>query len=216
MAKVSMKKQGFNDERVIERVECNRVKFNTKISKPENCEVVIVSDDAPRRLKNLDESVLNPKKKRFWQRNKKDPNEYIVFFMDSAYHDASWGGNVLYVDKKDNKRKRVNIRATFAFKIYRADRTLLLLSETKERYSKKFLIDKLRLKIDNTIKTHIGRELKEKGYVDAQNSLLDVADAIQEKLNTDVLSTFGVTMMNLNMILEEITDASSDEDEMGE
>jgi hypothetical protein len=215
MAKISMKKQGFNDERIIERVECHGVKYNTKISKPENCDVVIVSNEALHRLKNLEESILNPKKKRFWQRNKKDPSEYIVFFMDSAYHDASWGGNVLYVDKKDGKRKRVNIRATFAFKIYRADRTMLLLSETKEKYSKRYLIDKLRLKVDNTIKAHIGRELEENGLVGTQNNLLDVADAIQDKLNADVLSTFGVTVMNLNMILEELKDASSD-DEIGE
>ena len=216
MAKISMKKQAFNEDRIIERVESGSVRFNTKIQKPENCEVVIVSDGAARRLKSLEESVLNPKKKRFWQRNKRDPQSYIVFFMDSAYHDASWGGNVLYVDKLDKKRKRVNIRATFAFKIYRADRTVSLLSERREKYTKRYLVEKLRLKIDNTIKTHIGRELKEKGLIDSQNSLVESARAIEERLNLDVLSTFGVTMLNLNLVLEEVEASPDLGEEMGE
>ena len=211
MAKVSMRRQGFSDERIIERVECNKVRYNTRISKPENCEVVIVSGEQPRRLNNLDDGMLNPKKKRFWQRNKKDPSEHIVFFMDAAYHEACWGGNVLYIDPEDNKRKKVFIRTTFAFKIFRADRTLLLLSETKEKYSKKYLIDKLRLRVDNTIKTHLGKELKEHGFIEAQNNLLEVAEAIEEKVNTDVLAPFGLSMAFLNIVLEEAEEVSYEE-----
>ena len=96
------------------------------------------------------------------------------------------------------------------------DRTVSLLSERKEKYTKRYLVEKLRLKIDNTIKTHIGRELKEKGLIDSQNSLVESARAIEERLNLDVLSTFGVTMLNLNLVLEEVEASADLGEEMGE
>ena len=203
MGKVSMNKPFFNEDSIIVRVEKSRLKYNTKISKPENCEVVIVSHDNVQRLKNLDGNILNPKKKSFWLFNKKDPNEYIIFFVDSAYHDASWGGNVQYAERKENsKQQKINIRASFSFKVYRLDRALSLLSETKDKYSKKYLVDKLRLKIDNTIKAYVSQALDEKGFIGAQSIILDVAERAQEKLNQDVLSVFGVSMVSLNIFLE--------------
>ena len=82
------------------------------------------------------------------------------------------------------------------------DRALSLLSETKDKYSKKYLVDKLRLKIDNTIKAYVSQALDEKGFIGAQSIILDVAERAQEKLNQDVLSVFGVSMVSLNIFLE--------------
>lgn len=203
MGKISMNKPFFSEDAIIVRMEKSRLKYNTKISKPENCEVVVVSNNNVWRLKNLDGNILNPKKKAFWRLNKKDPNEYIIFFVDSAYHDASWGGNVQYAENKENATdEKINIRASFSFKVYRLDRALSLLSETKPRYSKKYLVDKIRLKIDNTIKAYVSQALNEKGFIGAQSAILDVSERAQEKLNEDVLSVFGVSMVSLNIFLE--------------
>lgn len=203
MGKVSVSKPFFSEDSIIVRMEKSGLKYNTKISKPENCEVVTVSNNTVQRLKNLDGNILNPKKKSFWRFNKKDPNEYIIFFVDSAYHDASWGGNVQYAEKTENAtEEKINIRASFSFKIYRLDRALSLLSETKPKYSKKYLVDKIRLKIDNTIKAYVSQALDEKGFIGAQSGILDVSERAQEKLNQDVLSVFGVSMVSLNIFLE--------------
>ena len=207
MNKIAMRKSGFAEDNVIERVEVEEVKYNTKISKPENCEVVIVTPDNVRRMKNLDGNVLNPQKKKLFGRNKIDSNEYIVFFMDTAFHDANWGGNVQYIDERlGGIQEKVNIRATFSFKIIRGDRALALLSETKNRYSKRYLVDKLRLKIDNTIKAYVCQTLTERGFVDTQQDILKISEQAEEKLNQDILSVFGIVMSNLNIDLEEDVD----------
>lgn len=203
MGRISIKKSLFGDDAIIVRLEKSRLKFNTKISKPENCDVVVISNNTVQRLKSLDVNILNPKKKSFWPINKKDPQEYVIFLVDSAYHDASWGGHVQYIDQAVATKKRVNIRATFAFKIYRLDRAISLLSETNKKYTKKYLVDKLRLKIDNTIKSYVSEALENRGFIGAQGKILSIAERAQEKLNDDVLSVFGVSMFNLNIYLEE-------------
>lgn len=203
MGKITIKKSLFGDDGIIVRFEKNRLKYNTKISKPENCDVVVVSNNTVQRLKSLDANIVNPRKKSFWGFNKKDPHDYVIFLVDSAYHDASWGGHVQYIDQVVATKKRVNIRATFAFKIYRLDRAISLLSETYKKYTKKYLVDKLRLKIDNTIKAYVSEALETRGFIGAQGKILSIAEKAQEKLNDDVLSVFGVSMFNLNIYLEE-------------
>ena len=207
MVKVSMDRPRFDDESIIERIERQGLRYNTKIAKPENCEVVVVSQDRVRRLNSLDGNVLNPKKTAFFCSKKTDPSDYIVFFMDSAYHDASWGGNVQYVDERvGGIQEKVNVRATFSFKIDRGDRVLPLLSETRNRYSKRYLVEKIRLKIDNTIKSYVCQTLIKNGFISAQQDILGVSERAQEKLNQDVLSLFGITISNLNILLEEDTE----------
>ena len=63
MNRISMERQGFGEDKIIERIEATGLRYNTKISKPENCEVVIVSHDSVQRMKNLDGNLLNPQKK---------------------------------------------------------------------------------------------------------------------------------------------------------
>ena len=204
MNRIFMDKPGFDEDKIIERKEVVRPRYNTKISKPENCEAVVVSHDGVRRMKNLDGGLLNPGKKTIFGGRKRDPNDYVVFFIDTAFHHASWGGNVQYVDDlAGGIREKVNIRATFSFKISGGDRVLSLLSETKSKYSKRYLVDKLRLKIDNTIKACVYQTLAERGFIDTQQDILGISERALEKLNRDVLSPFGVIMSDLNVILEE-------------
>ena len=199
-----MDSPGFGEAKMIERIELTGLRYNTKVSKPENCEVVIVTSDSVQRMKNLDGNLLNPQKKLFFGGKRVDPTDYIVFFMDTAFHDASWGGNVQYVDDRvGGIQEKVNIRATFSFKIFRGDRILSLLSETQSRYSKRYLVDKLRLKIDNTIKAYVCQTLTERGFIDTQQDILGISERAQEKLNRDVLSAFGMVMSDLNIILDE-------------
>ena len=215
MNRISMERPGFGEDKIIERIEATGLRYNTKISKTENCEVVIVSHDSVQRMKNLDGNLLNPQKKSFFGGKRMDSNDYIVFFMDTAFHDASWGGNIQYVDDRvGGIQEKVNIRATFSFKISRGDRALSLLSETKNRYSKRYLVDKLRLKIDNTIKACVCQTLMEKGFIDTQQDILGISERAQEKLNQDILSSFGVVMSNLNIILEEDVDHAAQRGEL--
>ena len=200
MNRISMENPSFGEDKIIERIETAGLKYNTKISKPENCEVVIVSHDSVQRMKNLDGNILNPQKKTIFGGKRVDSNDYIVFFMDTAFHDASWGGNVQYVDDRvGGIQEKVNIRATFSFRISRGDRVLSLLSETQNRYSKRYLVDKLRLKIDNTIKSYVCQTLMERGFIDAQRDILGISERAETKLNRDILSSFGVIMSNLHV-----------------
>ena len=204
MNRISMGSRGFGEACVIERVEARGIKYNTGISKPENCEVVIVSSDSVRRLKNLEGNVLNPRKRRFFGGRRTDPNDYVIFFMDSAFHEASWGGNVLYKnDRNGGSREKVNIRATFSFRIVRGDRTLSLLSETQSKYPRRYMIDKIRALMDNTAKAYVCGTLSDIGFTSAQQNTFKLSERIQERLNCDVLSNVGVTMFNLNLHLEE-------------
>ena len=215
MNRISMQRPFFGEDKIIERIEAGGLKYNTKISKPENCEVVIVSHDSVQRMKNLNGNVINPQKRKLFGGKKSDPNDYIVFFMDTAFHDASWGGNVQHVDERvGGIQEKVNIRATFSFKITRGDRVLSLLSETKSKYSKRYLVDKLRLKIDNTIKSYVCQTLTERGFIDAQQDILGISERAEEKLNQDVLSSFGMMMSSLNIILEEDVDHAAQRGEL--
>ena len=215
MNRVSMERSGFGEDRIIERIEASGLRYNAKISKPENCEVVVVSHGCVRRVKNLDGNVLNPHKKSFLSGNKRDPNDYVVFFADTAYHDTSWGGNVQYVDERvGGIQEKVNIRATFSFRIQRADRVIALLSEMQSDYSKRYLVSKIRLKIDNTIKAYVCKTLIERGFIDTQQDILVISEEAQEKLNQDVLSAFGLQMSNLNITLEEDTEHAAQRGEL--
>ena len=204
MYKISMTSREFGENKIIERLEVCSPAYNTKISKPENCEVVIVAQEGVRRLKNIEGNILNPRKKSFFGKNRTDRNDYIVFFMDTAFHDASWGGNVQYVDERvGGVQEKINIRASFAFRITRGDRLLALLSQTQNEYSKRYLVDKIRLKIDNTIKAYVCEVLMSRGFIDTQQDLLKISESAQQKLNDDLLSDLGIAMSSLNIVLEE-------------
>jgi hypothetical protein len=75
-----------------------------------------------------------------------------------------------------------------------------------DRYSKRYLVEKLRLKIGSTIKAFVSQTLIENGFIGAQQAILDVSDAIQNKINEDVLASFGVHITNLNITIEEDTE----------
>lgn len=204
MNRISIRSRGFGEANVIERIEVGGIKYNARISRPENCDVVIVSSDNVRRLKNLESNILNPRKKRFFGGRRSDPNDYVVFFMDTAFHGASWGGNVLYNNcLNGGEREKVNIRATFSFRIVRGDRLLSLLSETQSKYPRRYLVDKLRAMMDNTVKTCVCRALSVSDFISVQHDTLSLSEQIQERLNRDVLSNVGMAIFNLNLHLEE-------------
>jgi hypothetical protein len=43
----------------------------------------------------------------------------------------------------------------------------------------------------------------ERGFINTQQDILGISERAQEKLNQDILSSFGMMMSNLNIILEE-------------
>lgn len=211
---VSMEHSCFAENNVIERHEYKCLPFNTKVVCPENCEVVVVADGVARRLKKLDDNLLNPKKGMFLSK-KTDTNRYVVFFVDKAHHDATWGGHVYYDDKKvDGIQERIFIRAAFTFNIIRGDRTIALLSETKKRYEKRYLVDKIRVKIDNVIKKHVCEKLNDKGFVVAQEYLPEIAESAMRKLNEEIMSLYGIELVSLNLTLEEDVAHSEQRNEM--
>ena len=208
-----MERSRFGEENIIQRTELRGIKYNTKVTRPENCEVVTVSHGSAQRLKCIEGNLINPHKRPLFGTDKIDPNEYVVFFMDSAFHDATWGGNVTYADSRvGGITEKVNIRANFSFRIERGDRVLTLLSETKSTYSRKYLVEKLRHKIDNTIKSSVSRILYDRGFIAAQQEITAVSEQAQERINRDILSSFGMVMSDLNLVLEEDQDHADERD----
>jgi hypothetical protein len=54
----------------------------------------------------------------------------------------------------------------------------------------------------------------ERGFIDAQQDILGISERAQEKLNQDILSSFGMVMSNLNIILEEDLDHATQRGEL--
>ena len=70
------------------------------------------------------------------------------------------------------------------------------------------------MKFDNTINAYVCQTLMERGFIDTQQDILGISERAQEKLNQDVLSSFGVIMSNLNIILEEDVDHATQRGEL--
>lgn len=193
----------FSGDTMAGRFEYTDIPYNTKIIYPENCSVVVVTNGEARRLKTLDDGVINAKKTGIFGR-KKDPRRHIVYCIDNAYHDTKWGGNIEYEDKKtDGVQEKVFIRASFTFRIEGCERFLPLLSGAKEKYDQRYVEGKIRSKMDNTIKQCVFKVVQNKGFVKSQECILDILRSIMDALNEDVLSIYGVTVSNFNLVLEE-------------
>ena len=54
----------------------------------------------------------------------------------------------------------------------------------------------------------------ERGFIDTQQDILGISERAQEKLNQDILSSFGMVMSNLNIILEEDLDHTKQRGEL--
>ena len=67
MNRISMQGAGFDEETILERTVVRNPEYNTRIIRPENCEVVIISHDGVQRMKSLDGSLLNPQPHRLRQ-----------------------------------------------------------------------------------------------------------------------------------------------------
>lgn len=198
---------------IVKREEKKNVPFNTKIDYSDICEVVIVTDNMPRRLRNLDEKILNPKKMNIFCR-KIDPRTHVIYYIKRAPFDGSWGGNIQYEDKKANQiQEKIYIRISYSFVVDRGDRFIQLLSETQNEYNQRYVVRKINPKIDNMIKAIISQNLNQNGYVKAQETILACANEIQTKLNEEILSRYGIKILNLNLCLEEDEQRSTKQSE---
>lgn len=193
----------FTDNNIIERAEYSGLMYNTKISYPENCDIVVITEGSLRRLKKLDDGNINPKHKSIFAK-KTDKRNHVVYLFDQTYHSARWGGNIQYEDVKANLiQEKVFIRASFNFKITRGDRFLELLSELQKNYSKRYVIDLIHRMIDSCIKAYISKSLNDIGFIRTQENIVTISENIMRKLNVDVLSSHGIMISDLNLVLEE-------------
>ena len=196
-------KQCLTHGAMISRNEYRCLRYNSQVVGLENCSVVVVSNGVIRRLRALDDGIINPKKLNLFQ-GKVDRTNHVLYFIDGCYHDMRWGGNVQYEDKKaGNIQEGVFLRASLTYRIDRGERFLPLLSETRKTYDDKFVEGKIRGKIDNTIKQCVLRSLLKKGFIGTQACVKDLAHEIQDELNEEVLASYGVSLLDFCLYLEE-------------
>ena len=194
---------------MVQRFEKKNIPFNSKIEGHNNCEIVVVTDNSIRRLKNLDERIINPKKMNLFSK-RIDARTHVIYLIDKVYHDASWGGNIQYEDMRINGiQERIFIRASYSFIIEKGDKFISLLSETQNKYTQRYIVNKINSKIDNVIKSITSQNLNDNGFIKAQENIAKCAYEIQTKLSEEVLSLYGIKMSNLNLTLEEDEDHST-------
>lgn len=195
------------------RIEKKDIPFNYKLHCVDDCEIVVITDNIARRLRNLDEGIINPKRQMLITgklRKKTDNRTHIIYLIRKVYDDAKWGGNIQYNDPKSNDtQEKIFIRARYTFKIERGDKFISLLSETKEQYDQRYVVVKINSKIDNVVKSYISQNLRSNGFIKAQENMPECTDKIRNKLNEDVLFVFGIRVINLNISLEEDEDDPS-------
>lgn len=192
---------------IIYRNNYKNIKYNTRIENPDNCRLVIMNNGACRRMNRIEGNILNPRKLSIFNRNKIDLNAYTVFKVKGNYFDGTWGGNVQYLDRRlGNIQEKVFIRATYSFQIYSPERAVMLISDNQEQYDVIYMNIKINLKIDNIIKNCIVKRLNELGFINTQNEIVNISKEAENIINETILSEFGISLINLNMILEESDD----------
>ena len=195
------------NETVVYRDDYKNIKFNTKVSNPDNCKLVVVSNGVVRRLNRIEDNVINPRRKVIFSLNKVDNNDYVVFKVKGNYFDATWGGNVQYLDKRlSNIQEKVFMQATYSFQIYSPEKAVMLIGDSMNIYDRKYLNIKINLKIDNIIKNCIANRLNEVGFIQVQNEISQISEYAESIINETVLSKFGIMVANLNLMLEESDD----------
>lgn len=197
----------LSKEIIIRQENYVKIKFNTKISNPDNCNLVVVQNGITRRVNRIDDNIINPLRLSIFNRNKIDDNEYTVYKVKSNYFDATWGGNVQYIDKRlNNIQEKVFIRASYSFRIYAAEKVISLLSDSLDKYDVKYMNIKVNSKIDNAIKSCIVKKLNELGFIKTQNDIYNLAREVETLINETILPLFGIELINLNFELEESDD----------
>lgn len=204
---------GLMDCTIVQRFEKKNIPFNSKIEGHDNCEIVVVTDNSIRRLKNLEERIINPKKMNLFSK-RIDARTHVIYLIDKVYHDASWGGNIQYEDMRINGiQERIFIRASYSFIVEKGDKFISLLSETQNKYTKRYIVNKINLKIDNVIKSIASKNLNDNGFIKSQENISTCAYEIQTKLNEEMLSLYGIKMSNFNLIFEEDEEHSTKRNE---
>lgn len=203
MNKIYMDNQHYSDSNVISRKEKSNIEFNSKVVSPENSDIVVITEGTIRRLKYLDNGIINPKGGLNLFR-KKDLRKHVIYFISKAGHEGRWGTNIQYDDYKINGiQEKVFIRTRFTYFINSGERTIALLSEKKDNYSNRYLGDKIGEKMDNCITESISRSLNSVGFVKTQENMTAITDAIKEKVNESIMIHYGISIKDMNIVIEE-------------
>ncbi len=200
-------KLDLQNEIVIYRNNYSYIRYNTRISNPNNCQLVVMCNGITRRINRIEDNILNPRKMTIFSRKKIDCNEYTVYKVKGNFFDCTWGGNVQYLDKRlDDIQEKVFIRASYSFQINSPERVLLLISDEMEEYDKKYINIKINNMIDNTIKNCFVSRLNEIGFIKVQEEITIIIKEVESIITDVILPTFGILLTNLNVIIEESDD----------
>ena len=195
------------NETIVYKNNYKNIKFNTKIENPDNCRLIVMNNGVCRRINRIENNILNPQKINIFNKNKLDYNEYTVFKIKENFFDGTWGGNVQYLDKRlGDIQEKVFIQAAYSFKISSPEKAIMLISDNQKQYDVKYINIKINLKVDNVIKNCISKKLNEFGFIQTQNEILTIAKEAENIINENILPAFGISLMNLNFILEESDD----------
>ncbi len=193
---VGMRADGFTEQNFIEREEYTALPSGTKLVRPAQSEVVIVTDGASRRLKALDEDLIDPPHVRN-SPSKTDKRRHVVYFIDRAFREGSWGGNLPL-----GEGRRLFVRAAFTFRVVRGDRALALLTDRARMYSCRYFVQKLREKLGGELKRYVADAVG-RGFPLSQRRLKELSDGAAEELGGIALCNYGVEISRLTVVLEE-------------
>jgi hypothetical protein len=179
---------------VEKRVVCNSVKC--QIQKNNDLEVVVCDDAGIRRLKKIENFIVQPHK---------SSNPCTIYFMKNNSNSGTWGGHVRWVVHDNDDIESVitiNLRMDFFFRIVRGDRFVVLIDSDKAMYDKRFILEKLRNKVSGFVKSYILEYIRDNSVSNLFKMCRDISNGLEEKLNENVLYEYGVIFENLNLIIE--------------
>ena len=132
----------FGKNKVIERLsfQSKMLEYNTQISIPNNAEVVVIKDGEIERINKIDNFVINSHRTGFFNHDKFDPSDYVVYFVYKARIGGAWGGNVQFRDNSLNEiHGTLFIRVSYYYHIENGAALIQKLQDIIPYYSEEYL-----------------------------------------------------------------------------
>lgn len=187
----------FGDKVFVARQEYNNLSYGTIVDCLDAGHVVIVdsSTNEPRRL-NKSDRVINPKPSGFLNLFKKDPNKYIVYFINTKDICEKRSGNVecknINIPELQDEKffyyltYKIKVESPLAF-------VKKMIDVNRYEYPESYFLDKIEGKLESIVKECISNVLTNYGKGYFYNNLSSTGEQIESKLS-ESFEKYGISI----------------------
>ncbi|MBE5731833.1 MAG: hypothetical protein E7353_02255 [Clostridiales bacterium] len=165
------------------------------VPKSDKYEVIVVDNDGVKRIKRIENYVLNPHK---------TSNPCSIYFIKAMPQKGSWGGNIQYPEERvlGEDPTVINLRLWFSFSVIRGDRFISLLDGKSDIYTTRYVLGKLRSKMGFCVKQTVLKYIKQHNVSDFLCNFTNVEEELMSKINETIMYEYGITIDNLSLEAE--------------